>query len=144
MFLSDFGISTLGYFEAPDNEKNAYHIDGDEDDSNTSGKADKLLSMISSDPDKVVDFFSTLAKNLHQSMSDMSSSVEGYRSYGSFYNDKKLTDDVTSYDKKIKDMEEKLADYEDKWYKKFAAMEKAMAKMQSSTTALAGLFGGQN
>ncbi|MCR5255841.1 MAG: flagellar filament capping protein FliD [Acetatifactor sp.] len=144
MFLSDFGINTLGYFEAPDNEKNAYHIDGDEDDSNTSGKTDKLLAMISSDPDTVVDFFSTLAKNLHQSMSDMSSSVEGYRSYGSFYNDKKLTDEVTSYDKKIKDLEEKLADYEDKWYKKFAAMEKAMAKMQSSTTALAGLLGGQN
>lgn len=28
MYLSDFGVETLGYFEAPDNEKNAYHIAG--------------------------------------------------------------------------------------------------------------------
>lgn len=29
MYLSDFGVETLGYFEAADNEKNAYHIAGD-------------------------------------------------------------------------------------------------------------------
>ena len=32
MYLSDFGINTLGYFNAADNEKGAYHIDGDKDD----------------------------------------------------------------------------------------------------------------
>ena len=32
MHLSDFGIETLGYWNAADNEKNAYHINGDEDD----------------------------------------------------------------------------------------------------------------
>ena len=42
MYLSDFGVETLGYFEAPDNEKNAYHIAGDPDDANTSGKSDVL------------------------------------------------------------------------------------------------------
>lgn len=41
MYLSDFGVETLGYFEAPDNEKNAYHIAGDPDDANTSGKSDR-------------------------------------------------------------------------------------------------------
>ena len=44
MYLSDFGVETLGYFEAPDNEKNAYHIAGDPDDANTSGKSDVLKS----------------------------------------------------------------------------------------------------
>ena len=39
-------------------------------------------------------------------------------------------------------MEQKLNDYEDKWYKKFAKMESAMAKMQSKTNALGGLIGG--
>ena len=38
--------------------------------------------------------------------------------------------------------EEKLADYEDKWYKKFSAMETAMAKMQSNANAITGLLGG--
>ena len=35
--ISDFGIKTLGYYNAPKNEQNAFHIDGDEDDTNTSG-----------------------------------------------------------------------------------------------------------
>ena len=34
-----------------------------------------------------------------------------------------------------------LSDYEDKWYDKFAAMEKAMSKVNAKSNALAGLFG---
>lgn len=142
MYLSDFGINTLGYFSAPDNEKNAYHIDGDADDENTSGNADKLKGLISSDPDTVISFFTQMAQKLYGKMSDMSKSVEGYRSFGSFYDDKKIKSDYDSYNSKIKDMEQKLNDYEDKWYRKFAKMESAMAKMQSKTTALSGLLGG--
>lgn len=143
MYLADFGISTLGYFNAPDNEKNAYHIDGDPDDANTSGNADKLKSMISSDPETVISFFTQLSQNLHAKMTDMSKSVEGYRSFGNFYDDKKMSSEYTSYTSKISDLEQKLNDYEDKWYSKFAKMEAAMAKMQSKTSALTGLIGGQ-
>ena len=50
--------------------------------------------------------------------------------------------DYDNYTTKIKQMEEKLNDYEDKWYKKFSKMETAMAKMQSKTNALSGLLGG--
>ena len=32
MYLSSFGISTLGYFSSGDNEKGVFHIDGDPDD----------------------------------------------------------------------------------------------------------------
>ena len=71
-YLSDFGINTLGYFNAPENERNAYHIDGDADDSSTSGNADKLKSLISSDPDTVISFFTQLSQNLYSKMSDMS------------------------------------------------------------------------
>ncbi|MBP5223685.1 MAG: flagellar filament capping protein FliD [Lachnospiraceae bacterium] len=142
MYLSDFGINTLGYFEAADNEKNVYHIDGDPDDENSSGNADKLKSMIASDPDTVIKFFSGLSQNLYSKMSDLSKSVDGYRSFGSFFDDKKMKTDYESYTSKISDMEQKLNDYEDKWYKKFAKMESAMAKMQSKTNALGGLIGG--
>ena len=142
MYLFDFGIETLGYFESPDNEKNAYHIAGDPDDTYTANSADKLKSMISTDPDTVVAFFSQLSKNLYDKMSDMSKSVDGYRSYGSFYDDKKMKSDYDDYKTKITDLEKKLADYEDKWYKKFAAMETAMAKMQSNTSAVTALLGG--
>lgn len=142
MYLSDFGISTLGYFEAADNEKNAYHIDGDEDDEYTSANADKLLGMISNDPDTVISFFSQLSRNLYSKMTELSSSVDGYRSYGSFYDDKKMKEDYDDYTTQIAELEEKLADYEDKWYAKFAAMETALAKLQSNVSAVTSLLGG--
>lgn len=53
-YLSSFGIKTLGFLNAPENQQNAYHIDGDEDDTATSGNEDKLMAMINSDPDTVV------------------------------------------------------------------------------------------
>ncbi|MBR3823745.1 MAG: flagellar filament capping protein FliD [Lachnospiraceae bacterium] len=142
MYLTDFGINTLSYFSAPDNEKNAYHIDGDADDENTAGNADKLKTMISNEPSMVVSFFSGLSQKLYEEMNNQSKSVEGYRSFGSFYDDKKMKADYDSYKGKIKELEQKLADYEDKWYKKFAAMETAMAKMQSDTSAVTSLLGG--
>lgn len=142
MYLSDFGVETLGYFEAADNEKNAYHIAGDPDDTNTSGKSDVLKSMISNDPDTVIAFFSSLSKNLYTKMSDLSKSVDGYRSYGSFYDDKKMTSDYNDYKTKISELEEKLNDYEDKWYSKFSKMETALAKLQSNSSAVTSLLGG--
>ena len=141
-YLSSFGIETLSYFTAAENEKNAYHIAGDPDDSDTSGNADKLKGLIASDPDLVVNFFTRLSQNLYTSMNEHSTAVEGYRSFGSFYDDKKMKSDYSDYTTKIKDLEEKLADYEDKWYNKFAAMETAMAKMQNNASAVTSLLGG--
>lgn len=142
MYLSDFGINTAGYFSAAENEKHALHIDGDADDATSSGNADKLKSMIASDPDAVISFFTQMAQNLYSKMSDNSKSVDGYRSFGSFYDDKRMKTDYDAYTKQVTDMETKLNEYEDKWYSKFAKMEKVMAQMQSKTNALSGLFGG--
>lgn len=142
MYLSDFGIETLGYFEAAANERNAYHIAGDPDDFSSAGKDDVLKSMIANDPSTVISFFTNLSRNLYDKMSDLSKSVDGYRSFGSFYDDKKMKSDYDSYTSKIKDQQQKLNDYEDKWYKKFAAMETALSKMQSSANAVTSLLGG--
>lgn len=142
MHLFDFGIETLSYFVAPDNEKNAYHIAGDADDGYTSGNEDKLKTMIANDPDTVIDFFTKLSQNLYGKMSDMSKSVDGYRSFGNFYDDKKMKSDYDDYTSKIATLEQKLNDYEDSWYKKFSAMETAMAKMQQNANAVTSLLGG--
>lgn len=141
--LADFGIGALGYFESADNEKHALHIDGDADDSATANKADKLKNMISNEPDTVINFFSTLSKSLYEKMNDLSKSKAGYRSFGSFYDNTKMKTDYNEYAGKISEAEEKLNEYEDKWYKKFSAMETALAKMQSKSTAVMGMFGGQ-
>lgn len=142
MYLFNFGIDTLSYFNAPDNEKNAYHIDGDPDDGDTAGNADKLKSMIANDPSTVITFFTKLSQNLYDKMTEMSKSVDGYRSFGSFYDDKKMKSDYDDYTTKIADLEKKLNDYEDSWYKKFSAMETAMAKMQQNANAVTALIGG--
>lgn len=142
MYLADFGIETLGYFEAPDNERNAYHIAGDEDDEYVSSKTNKLKAMISSDPNAVSDFFSQLTKSLYEKTTKLMASVQGYSSSSTLYEDKKMQSDYKDYTSKIKEMEEKLLDYENKWYSKFAAMETAMAKMQSNANAITSLIGG--
>ncbi len=141
MYLSDFGIETLSYFTAADNEKNAYHIDGDADDAATAGNADKLKSMIASNPDTVVSFFTTLSKNLYSKLSDLMKGTEYSSSY-TLYEDKKMKEDYDDYTSKIKDLEKKLNDYEDQWYAKFASMETALAKLQSNASAVTSLLGG--
>lgn len=141
MYLSNFGIETLSYFIAAENEKNAYHIDGDEDDSSTSGNTDKLRSMIASDPSTVVSFFTTLSKNLYSKLSDLMRSTDYSSSY-TLYEDKKMKEEYDDYTSKIAELEDKLNDYEDQWYAKFAAMETALAKLQSNASAVTSLLGG--
>ena len=143
MHLSDFGIGTLSYFVSADNEKHALHIDGNADDENTSGNEDKLLSMITADPDAVVSFFTQLSQDIYSKMNKLSTSVQNQRSFGSFYEDKKMKTDYDSYNSKISNLEEKLNAYEDKLYKQYAAMEKALAKLQSNSSAVTGLLGMQ-
>lgn len=143
MFLSDFGIETLSYFLAPDNEKNAYHIAGDDKDSETSGLTDKLKSMIATDSDTVISFFTQLSREVYGKLDKISSSSD-YTTKGSFFEDKKYKTDITNYEAKIKELEKKLAAYEDKYYAKFSKMEVAMSKLQNSTNSLVSMLGGGN
>lgn len=141
LYLSDFGIETLGYFNAADNEKNAYHINGDEDEDTLKTKDNTLKEMITKDPNTVVDFFTQLSKTLYAKMDDLMARSD-YSSMNTVYDDKKMKEEYDSYATKIKEAEAKLTDYEDKWYKKFSAMETALAKMQSNSSAVASLLGG--
>ena len=141
LYLSDFGIETLGYFNATDNEKNAYHINGDEDEETLKTKDNTLKEMITKDPNTVVDFFTQLSKTLYAKMDDLMARSD-YSSMNTVYDDKKMKEDYDSYSSKIKEAEAKLTDYEDKWYKKFSVMETALAKMQSNSSAVASLLGG--
>lgn len=142
LYLSDFGIETLGYFEAADDERNAYHILGDEDDSTVSSKTNELKAKISTDPDAVMDFFTQLTKSLYEKTTSLMASVKDYSSAYTVYEDKKMKSDYDDYTKKIAELEAKLIDYEDKWYAKFSAMETALAKMQSNSSAVTSLLGG--
>ena len=141
MYLSSFGINTLGYFNSADNEKNAYHIDGDPDDENTMGNTDILKSMIANEPDTVISFFTQLTNELYSQLGEKMKS-DDYSSFNKVYNDKQMTKDYESYKTKIAEQEEKITEAEDKYYKQFSAMETALAKIQSKESALSGLLGG--
>lgn len=138
--LSSFGIKTMGYLNAAENEQNAYHIDGDEDDSNSSGKEDKLMKAIQDDPDTICEFMKQLTTNLYTAI-DKKMQATTLSSVYKVYNDKELDNQVDEYKELIEKWEEKLAEKEDYYYKKFSAMETALSKLQSQSGSLSSLFG---
>lgn len=138
--LSSFGIQTLGFLNAAENEQNAYHIDGDEDDENTSGNDDKLMAAITSDPDTVIEFMKQLSTNLYKSIDDQMQSND-LRSRYKIYNDKEMDKQYTNLTKTIKEWESKVSDKEDYYYKQFSNMETALAKLQSQTSSISSMLG---
>ena len=140
MYLSDFGIKTLGFLNAPKNEHNAYHIDGDEDDVNTSGNADKLMAAIADDPDSVLDFMKGLATNLYDAV-DKKMRATSLSSTYTVYNDKEMASEYSDYTSLIRKWQERLEQQEEYYYKKFAAMETALSKINSQSSSFTGMFG---
>ena len=139
-YLSSFGINTLGYFTSADNEKHAYHIDGDKEDSSTSNNTDILKTMITNEPKTVIDFFQQLNNSLYSKLTEKMS-ANSMRSIYKAYNDKQMKQEYDDYTSDIAAQEEKLTALQDKWYEKFSAMETALAKLSSKTSAIAGLLG---
>lgn len=138
--LSSFGIKTLGVLNASENEENAYHIDGDPDDSSSSSNQDKLRRMIQSDPDAVAEFMQQLANGLYDALDAKMKSTSLSSAY-TVYNDKQMEKEYKEYTTTISKWEDKVSDMEDRYYKQFSAMETALAKLQSSTSSISGLLG---
>ena len=139
---SSFGIHTFGYFEAPDNEKNAYHIDGNSDDMDTSGNEDKLRAMIASNPSATAEFFQKLSTKLYDAMNKIASTSDNYTSFGNFYGDKKLQNEYVDKQKQVDKWDKYVADMEEKYYKQFTAMESAMSSLNSQQSYISQLFAG--
>ena len=138
--LSYFGIETLGYFKAKDNEKSAYHINGDPDDADVKNYEDKLKKAIATEPDTVIEFFKKLANNLYDTLEDKMAKTD-YSSSFTVYNDKQMAIELKEYDSKIATEQKKLNDYIDRWYEKFSQMEVAMGKLNSQQSSISSLFG---
>ncbi|MBR6238445.1 MAG: flagellar filament capping protein FliD [Lachnospiraceae bacterium] len=138
--LSTFGINTGNYFMTDENERYAFHIDGDTDDSTSSGNTDKLKAMIAADPDTVTSFFTKLASNMYDKLNSFTRSSET-RSYGSYYDDKQMKSDITKYEKKVSDWDDYVKEIEDRYYKQFSKMESAMTKLNSQQNYISSMFG---
>lgn len=140
LFLVNFGVGTGSYFETEKGERNALHIFGDSDDDKYSDKENALKAEIAKNPDQVIELFAAVSKDMYNSLQKTMASTD-YRSIYKVYDDKRMKIDYDNYTKKIKEEEKKLNAYEDKWYKKFSAMEVALSKLQSSQNSLASMLG---
>ncbi len=140
LFLVNFGVGTGSYFDTEKGERNALHIFGDSDDDKYSDKENDLKAAIAKNPDQVIELFAAVSKDMYNSLQKTMASTD-YRSIYKVYDDKRMKIDYDNYTKKIKEEEKKLNAYEDKWYKKFSAMEVALSKLQSSQNSLASMLG---
>ena len=138
--LSSFGISTLGYLNAPKNQQYAYHIDGDEDDSVVSGNTDKLMEALTNDPDTVISFMQQLTDGLYTAIGDKMGSSTMSSIY-TVYNDKEMASEYSDYTDLIKKWEDKLSDKQEYYYKKFSSMETALSKLNSQSSSFSSYFG---
>ncbi len=139
--LASFGIKTQGYFEASTSERGVYHIDGDSDDSVSSGNDDKLRAAIASDPELVTEFFSKLATKVYNDLGKRMASSSVSSAY-TIYNDKEMATQYSEYNTKISDKEDEIEKWEDYYYTKFSRMESALAQLNSQQSSLSGFFGG--
>ena len=135
--LASFGIMTSTDYT----EGGLLHIYGDTEDAVYADKDDKLKKALAEDPDAVMNVLSGIFENLRTTMSQKMAGSKT-SSAMTFYNDITMKDQLKTYEKDIKAWEKKLASMEDAYYKKFTAMEVALAKLQSQQSSLAGLFGG--
>lgn len=139
--LSSFGIKTEAYaIMTANSSQDAYHIDGDADDSVSKNNSDVLLNMLSSDPDTVSSFMKQLTSGLYSAIDTKMKSVKGLSSSYTIYNDIEMAREYSDYTDTISKWEDKLTDLEDSYYKKFAAMESALASLQSQSSSLSSLL----
>lgn len=126
---SDIGIKTAGYFD-----ENAGSIILDED---------ALTEALRSDAGEVVSMFtngsSTSAASEQGLMYKIRNSIT---SFSSVVKDSMKTTEtkINSYDKEIDELETKLEDLADRYYKKFANMESALSKLNSQASFIGQMF----
>lgn len=136
--LSSFGIMTSTNYQ----EGGLLHIYGDTDDEVYSGETDKLKKALMENPDDTIAALSNIFEGLRKDMFNRMGATE-YSSGLTFYDDKQMDKDLDKYKTDLKKWDDKLAAMEDQYYKKFAAMESAMAKLQSQSSSVLSLFGMQ-
>lgn len=137
---STFGIHTLGTLNAEKNEGYAYHIDGDSEDSKTSGNKEKLRAALAEDPDTVIEFLKQVTSGLYSALDEKMKST-AVKSVYTVYNDKEMASEYSNYTSIIKTWTDRVKDMEDAYYKKFSKMESALAKLQSNSSSISSLLG---
>ena len=135
--LASFGIRTSSDYM----ERGKLHIYGDEDDDTYATEDNLLKEALESNPEAVMKTFSEAAQNLYDSLQKKMTRTS-LSSALTFYNDKQMSSEQSSYKKQISELQDKLTDLEDRYYSKFTAMETALAKLNSQSSYLTSMMGG--
>lgn len=144
-----YTLSTLGIVTGDYTENGKLHILGDADDPVYAGQTNTLKETLEKNPEIFSQFFAGSKENegiglqLYNSLNKAMSRSETSRSL-TFYNDITLEKSIKEKDEDIDKWKVKLQKMEDKYYKQFTAMEKAMAAMQTQQSYLSSLMGGMS
>ena len=143
-----FTLASLGIVTGDYSEHGKLHILGDEDDPAYSTEDNKLKAALRDNPNVVAQAFAGstdnkgIALQMYDDLTKAMRRVEGSSSSLTFYNDVTMKNEIDDYDDEIEKWKEKLQKMEDKYYDQFAAMESAMAKLQTQQSYLSSLLGG--
>ncbi len=135
-----YGLSTLGITTGGYTEMGKLHIAGDKDDSDYSEQTNKLMEMLQSDPDAVLETLTGVGTDLYQKF-QKSMKSSSLRSALTFYNDKEYDNQIDDYKDKIKTLQDKMTSAQDKFYSQFAMMESKMAEMNAQMSYLSSMMG---
>lgn len=142
--LSSFGITTGTY-----QENGKLKIDEAKLKEALTNDPQKVLSVFqgvsSSDENAKKGLFSDLSKSINGTLDQMVSKV-GTSKFdtsvtGVFKPESMMGRQLKDYDKRISSMTLRMNDMENRYYKQFAAMEKAMSNMQSQSSSLTSYLG---
>lgn len=133
--LSEIGITTGSYLE-----KGKLYVD-----------EDKLKKMLDERPEDVMNLFmSTTASSEEISKSEKYAKDGFFARMTSSFNDyydtlklSKMDEGIKEYETKIKNLEVRLYETQERYYKQFASLESALAKMQSQSSWFAQQFSTQ-
>ncbi|TCT14046.1 flagellar hook-associated protein 2 [Natranaerovirga pectinivora] len=135
-FISQIGIVTGDY-----SERGILHIEGDSDFGLHGDMENKLRKAIEEDSEGVSKLLNALANKLYGTMQDRMKSTQ-LSSALTFYDDKQMRNKVREFDTEIARLEQRLIDVEERYYRQFAAMEKAMQEANSTMSWLMQQLGG--
>lgn len=134
-------FSSLGIVTGDYSERGLLHIEGDEDDPLLSLEENKLKKAIEENPEGVMEFMTALGNQLYSDMTERMKSTS-LSSALTFYSDKGMTKQVDDYEDKIAELEERLVSIEERYYRQFTAMEKAIQQSNSTSDWLSQQLGG--
>lgn len=141
-----YTLASLGIVTGDYSENGKLHILGDADDPEYATETNKLKAALESNPEIFSQLFvgdkenQGLGTQLYSSLSKAMGRSESSHSL-TFYDDITLDDKIDDKDDEIDKWTEKLQKLEDKYYDQFAAMESAMAKLQSQQSYISSLMG---